>query len=105
MKIRWLGEEIALSARAGGEAGVAQAAQILASASQARAPRDSGELAGSTSVEADGLSASVKYNSGHANFVHEGTARMAGRPFLALAAQDGAVRQAMLRAIAEQIKL
>lgn len=90
MSLTWRGDAALAQARAGGQAGVKAAADALLRASQARVPVETGALRGSGAVRASGLSAQVVYTAPHAAPVHEGTRRMAARPFLkgALAGTD-----------------
>lgn len=82
MGMNWTGEAAISAARQMAQQGLGGAAQQLLEQSAARAPIESGALRASGQVRQEGLSASVVFSADHGLFVHEGTARMPGRPFL-----------------------
>jgi HK97 gp10 family phage protein len=76
-------------ARAGAVDGVTQAAEDFTGKAQAAAPVDTGTLRGSIHIESVSTSGSevtatvtTGGEAGYAIYVHEGTYKMAGRPFM-----------------------
>jgi HK97 gp10 family phage protein len=109
MIFRYVGDA-ALIAKAQGaiEQAVTQSAEDLVGEAQGRTPVDTGTLKASihvTGIEASGSGVIAKVATGgeanqYAVYVHEGTYKMTGRPFLTQALLDNATvyREAIIRA-------
>lgn len=103
------GTRYARSLRRGSEKGVRQALRILADASRAMAPRDTGALQASCRVRSngDGSGGRVVYTAAYAAYQHENTrARHASgeAKYLSKAARDSSVKRSMARALITEIK-
>lgn len=81
-------------ARAGIAKGFAAAKDVLLEDMKRRTPVDRGELRASETAESDERSLTLRAGTDHAIYVHQGTRRMAPRPFMRDAIEQGASRVA-----------
>ena len=77
------------AARRGVAKGFASAKGPLLADMQRRTPVDTGELRGSETAESNDASLTLTAGSDHALYVHQGTRRMAARPFMRDAIEAG----------------
>lgn len=92
----------------GGAQGVRQAAQMILTESQKQVPLDTGALLRSGTVEADGLQATISYDTPYAARWHEQQAnfqRGRKRKYLEDPVNDPSVRRRMLEYFQRNIKL
>ena len=100
MKLKLHPEAARAHVRSGGERGVKAAADLLMAASRERVPVDSGRLRSSGSVQAQGLSARVAYNTPYAAAVHETQMKYLEEPM-----NDSGLRQEMMSVFVQELRI
>lgn len=94
------------AAKRGVAKGFASAKGPLLADTQRRTPVDTGELRGSETATSDDTSLTLTASSDHAVYVHQGTRRMAARPFMrdAIGAGMPSIVNALADGIASEMK-
>lgn len=81
------GEEVTEELAKRIESAMKEAAVLVQDDAKRECPVDTGTLRSSINYTVDGMTASIGTNVEYAPYVHEGTSKMAGRPFLTSAAE------------------
>lgn len=93
--------KMSAAAKRGIAKGFASAKGPLLADTQRRTPVDTGELRSSETAESDDTSLTLTAGTDHAVYVHQGTRRMAARPFMRDAVEAG--MPAIVNALADGI--
>ena len=81
------GEEVTEELTKRVQSALKEAAVLVQDDAKRECPVDTGTLRSSINYQVDGMTASIGTNVEYAPYVHEGTSKMAGRPFLMNAAE------------------